>query len=253
MTEQAELAVVVGATGSMGAVITERLVKEGLAVLGVGRSEAALRALAERVPGVRTCVADIAEDAAIERIQGALDRPVRMVVHAAGLAPEAQGGALDVPLAMVAHSFAVKPAGMMRLVRAVDARLVEGARLVAIAGHLGLEPTAAAANPGMANAALINLMRQYSLIYGKRGITAHVIAPGPTETARLARGIAGRAKRAGVGEDAIRDAIKAESPVKRIATSEQVAWAVALLLADEAEIITGTTLALDYGRRHGIP
>jgi 4-hydroxy-2-oxovalerate/4-hydroxy-2-oxohexanoate aldolase len=50
-------------------------------------------------------------------------------------------------------------------------------RIVAIAGHYGLEPTAYAAAAGVANAALLNVMRQLSLAYGPRGVTAHLIAP----------------------------------------------------------------------------
>jgi NAD(P)-dependent dehydrogenase (short-subunit alcohol dehydrogenase family) len=253
MAEAAQLAVVVGATGSMGKVIAKRLSDAGLAVLAVGRGEGALRELEQRLPGARGCVADVASDQAIDAIKRAVDRPVKMVVHAAGLPPSAMGSLLKVSTASVAESLEIKVGGMIRLIRAVDERLGTGSRLVAIAGHLGLEPTAVSANPGIANAALVNLMRQYSLLYGRRGISAHVIAPGPTETERLGRGIAARAAAAGISEEAVREEMRAESPLNAIATSEQVAWAVAMLLAPEAEVITGSTLALDYGRRRGLP
>ena len=45
-----ELCVVVGATGAFGRAVTERLVKRGQRVLGVGRHEADLSALAAEVP-----------------------------------------------------------------------------------------------------------------------------------------------------------------------------------------------------------
>lgn len=253
MAEATQSAVVVGATGSMGKVISERLQRAGLAVIAVGRGEAALGALERQLPGLRGCVADMASDTAVEAIRRQLDRPVRMVVHAAGLPPSAMGSLLKVSTAAVAQSLEIKVGGMIRLVRAVDEHLAAGSRLVAIAGHLGLEPTALAANPGIANAALVNLMRQYSLLYGKRGVSAHVIAPGPTETERLARAVAGRAASLGITEAAMREEMRAELPFNAIASCEQVAWAVSLLLAPEAEVITGSTLSLDYGRRRGIP
>lgn len=248
-----EMAVVVGGSGDMGKVIVERLAAKGLTVLAVGRGEAALQTLAAKHAAVRPCVADIAQDAAIEGIRKAVDRPVRMVVHAAGLPPTAMGDVTAVSLAGVAESFAIKPAGMMRLVRAVDDRLVAGSRLVAIGGHLGLEPTALAANPGMANAALVNLMRQYSLVYGKRHITAHLIAPGPTDTDRVRRTATRRAEARGVPLETVLTEMAAESPLGVLTTCDQVAWAVTLLLAPEADAITGSTLALDSGRRHGLP
>jgi hypothetical protein len=67
----------------------------------------------------------------------------------------------------------IKVGGLLRLVRAVDERLAAGSRGLRSAGHYGLEPTAYAAAAGVANAALFNVMRQLSLAYGKRGVTAH--------------------------------------------------------------------------------
>ena len=81
----ADLCVVVGATGSFGRAVTERLVARGQRVLGVGRHEGDLAALAREVPEVTGCVADIADDSSIRAIRVALDAPVRMAVFAAGL------------------------------------------------------------------------------------------------------------------------------------------------------------------------
>ena len=44
----------------------------------------------------------------------------------------------------------------------------------------------------------------------------------------------------------------AESPLGRLVTPAEVAWAVAMLLAPEADALHGATLALDVGARHGI-
>src|SRR3546814_4346400 len=91
-----EVAVVVGAAGAIGSVITEQLVTAGLVVVAVGRDADKLQQLAQRHDDmVIPCVADIASDAAIavigEQIKG---RTVAMVVHAPGV-PFA-GGGLDV-------------------------------------------------------------------------------------------------------------------------------------------------------------
>ena len=47
---------------------------------------------------------------------------------------------------------------------------------------------------GVGNAALVDLSRQLSLAYGPRGITSHVIAPGPVDTERLGDRAAARAR-----------------------------------------------------------
>lgn len=246
-----EIAVVVGATGDFGAAIVSRLLAAGLGVLAVARREGALQELAARHDGVQGCVADIAEDSATDAIAAQVNKPVRMVVHGPGVA--VAGGILTAPPVALAESVNLKVGGMLRVVRAVDGQLQRGSRLVGIAGHYGLEPTAYAAAAGVANAALVNAMRQLSLAYGERGVTAHTIAPGPADTARLHRVAEDRATLRGTTVDTVLDEMRAESSLGALVTPAQVAWAVGLLLAPEADAMTGSTLMLDAGRRRGLP
>jgi NAD(P)-dependent dehydrogenase (short-subunit alcohol dehydrogenase family) len=246
-----ELAVVVGATGAFGNAIVDRLTAAGLGIVAVARTAASLAALQDRQPGLIACTGDIASDDAIEAIRATLTGPVRMVVHGPGVA--VAGGILTAPTASMVDAVNIKVGGMLRLTRAVDAHLLKGSRLVAIGGHYGFEPTAYAAAAGVANSALVNVMRQLSLAYGERGITAHLIAPGPADTERLHRVAADRARLRGIGVDAVLDEMKAESSLRAFTTPEQVAWAVAMLLDPEADAMTGSTLMLDSGRRRGLP
>lgn len=252
---QRELAVVVGATGAFGQAIVERLIRRGLTVLAVARSAQSLAGLTERFgPQIQVCAADIADDRAVEAIRAAVAAqaaPVRMVVHGPGVA--VAGGIATVPTAAMVDAVNIKVGGLLRLVRAVDAQLVRGARIVAIAGHYGLEPTAYAAAAGVANAALFNVMRQISLHLGARGVTAHTLAPGPADTERLHRVAADRAALQGTTPEAVLDAMRADSSLGQLTTPAQVAWAVALLLDPEADVLTGSTLMLDAGRRRGLP
>lgn len=246
-----ELAVVVGATGAFGNAIVDRLITAGLRVVAVARTEASLVALQARHAGLVACVADIAADDAIEAIRAALTGRVRMVVHGPGVA--VAGGILTAPTESMVDAVNIKVGGMLRLVRAVDTHLLKGSRLVAIGGHYGFEPTAYAAAAGVANSALANVMRQLSLAYGERGVTAHLIAPGPADTERLHRVAADRARLRGISVDAVLDEMKAESSLRAFTTPEQVAWAVAMLLDPAADAMTGSTLMLDSGRRRGLP
>ena len=251
MENQASLAVVVGATGAFGRHVVARLLDRGLSVLAVARTGAALATLEKEFPGLRSCVADLASDRAVEVIAGAVDEPVRMIVHGPGVA--VAGGILAAPTAAVVDAVNIKGGGMLRLVRAVDPWLGKSSRLVAIGGHYGFEPTAYAAAAGIANAALANLMRQLSLAYGERGITAHLIAPGPADTERLRRVAADRAALRGIPVEQVMAEMIAESSIRAMTTPAQVAWAVALLLDPEADAMTGSALMLDSGRRRGLP
>ena len=246
-----EVAVVVGATGAFGKAIVAKLTASGLGVVAVARSAETLTALVRDNPAVIPCIADISSDTSIDQIRLAIDRPVRMVVHGPGVA--VAGGILTAPTSAMVDAVNIKVGGMLRLTRAVDSSLLKGSRLVAIGGHYGFEPTAYAAAAGVANSALVNVMRQLSLAYGSRGITAHLIAPGPADTERLRRVAADRAAMRGITAEAVLEEMRSESSTGTFTTPEQVAWAVSVLLAPEADSMTGSTLMLDSGRRRGLP
>jgi NAD(P)-dependent dehydrogenase (short-subunit alcohol dehydrogenase family) len=246
-----ELAIVVGATGALGRAMVPRLQNAGLEVMAVGRSLVDLKQLAQDFPGLTYCAADIASDDAIDRIGRAACQPVRMVVHSPGL-PVA-GGVLTAPIDALTAAVNIKVGGMLRLVRAIDDRLHHGSRLVAIGGHYGFEPTSYAATAGVANAALANLMRQLSWAMGDRGVTSHLIAPGPADTDRLRKVAQARADQAGTTMEAVFEELRGESAIHAFTTPDQVAWAVALLAAPEADALAGSTLMLDAGRRRGLP
>lgn len=246
-----EWIVVVGATGAFGSVMVERFLNRGYGVLAVARSEATLRALAETHTGLIPCKADISQDNATQAIADALPGPVRMVVHGPGVS--VGGGVLSIDTSAFVDAVNIKVGGMLRLVRAVDVKLLPDARLVAIGGHYGFEPTAYASAAGVCNAALVNLVRQLSLAYGERGITAHLVAPGPADTERLRRVATDRARLSGTTLDAMLDAMKAESSLHAFTDPSQVAWALEMLLPPEASAMTGSSLMLDAGRRRGLP
>ena len=242
----AGIAVVVGASGALGGAIAGRLVAAGLTVVAVARTPAAGEGL---VP----CAADIGSDdagAAIAAAVAPLEGPVRMVVQAAGLPG---GGPVEtVEPDALGRAVALKCGGLLRLVRAVDPRLGRGSRIVALGGHYGAEPAPYACLAGVTNAALANLVRQLAVAMGPRGVTAHLVAPGPADTPRMRALSAVAAERRGVPPEQVLAERAAESPLGRFVTPEEVAWAVATLLAPEADALHGSTLALDVGARRGL-
>lgn len=251
MADNKEWVVVVGATGAFGSVMVERFLARGLGVVAVARSAATLESLAAAHPGLVACQADISQDSSIEAIRAALPGPVRMAVHGPGVA--VGGGVLTIDTVALVDAVNIKVGGLLRLVRAVDGRLEKDSRLVAIGGHYGFEPTAYAAAAGVANAALVNVIRQLSLAYGERGITAHLVAPGPADTERLRRVAADRARLQGTTVEAVLESMKGESSLHAFTEPGQVAWALEILLAPEAAAMTGSSLMLDAGRRRGLP
>ena len=259
-----EVAVVVGASGALGSAIAERLAAEGLTVVAVARGTTRPevdtpaggepeRSRKEQggIGGVERCRADIGSDDAVPAIAAAVgERPVRMVVQAAGL--PAAGPLATIEPDALGRAVALKCGGLLRLVRAVDPNLRPGARIVALGGHYGIEPAPYACAAGVTNAALANLVRQLAIAYGPRGVTAHLVAPGPADTPRLRALSEQAAASRGVPVDEVLAERAAESPLGRLVTPAEVAWAVATLLAPEAGALDGSALSLDVGARRGI-
>jgi 3-oxoacyl-[acyl-carrier protein] reductase len=80
------------------------------------------------------------------------------------------------------------------------------------------------------------------------GITVNNVLPGATETARLESIITARANAAGESPRTIEDHFRAEIPMQRFGTAEEIAAAVAFLAGPSAGYITGVSLAVDGGR-----
>ncbi len=243
-------AVVVGATGMIGQAVVRRLTGHGLPVLAVARGEEALKALAAADSLVTACPADIASNESIGAISGALTGPVRIAVFAAGLPVRGSADTID-PDALAVGSN-IKAGGLLRLLHAVRDRFVPGSRFVTFAGSLGLEPRAHEAGPGAVNAAVFNLMRQISLLYGPRGVTTHTLSPGPADTPRLRRIVATVAAERGVAEDEVWQEYVAQNSLGRLPTADELAWPVEMLLAPEASLLHGSVLYLDAGGHRGI-
>jgi NAD(P)-dependent dehydrogenase (short-subunit alcohol dehydrogenase family) len=243
-------AVVVGATGAIGQAVIRRLVRRGLPVLAVARGKDSLDELAAAHDLVTPCPADIGSNEATEVIRSALTGPVRIAVFAAGLPVRGSADSID-PDALAAGSN-IKVGGLLRLLHAVRDRLVPGSRFVTFAGSLGLEPRAHEAGPGAVNAAVFNLMRQISLLYGPRGVTTHTLSPGPADTPRLRRIVAAVAAERGVAEQDVWQEYVAQNSLGRLPTADELAWAVELLLDPEADLLHGSVLYLDAGGHRGI-
>ena len=182
-----------------------------------------------------------------------VDGRVRIVVHAAGLPPS--GTVETITADEITRGVDVKIGGLVRLLprrRAASRQTARGSSV--LGGHYGYEPSPAAPLAGMVNAALSNLMRALADHWGRRGVTVHLIAPGPVESPRM-QAIAERTAERRGGDttaDDVLDEYRAGSPLGRLTTIEEVAWAVGILLAPEADALHGATLSLDLGRRRGI-
>jgi 3-oxoacyl-[acyl-carrier protein] reductase len=106
-------------------------------------------------------------------------------------------------------------------------------------------------NLGVSNtirAAVANWAKTMANELGAFGITVNNVLPGATETDRMKTIIANRIDKTGWDEDMVREEMLREIPLKRFASPEEVAAAVAFLATPAAAYINGINVPVDGGR-----
>ena len=106
-------------------------------------------------------------------------------------------------------------------------------------------------NLGVSNtirAAVANWAKTMANELGAFGITVNNVLPGATETDRMKAIIANRIDKTGWDEEMVREDMMREIPMKRFATAEEVAVAVAFLASPAASYINGINVPVDGGR-----
>lgn len=109
-------------------------------------------------------------------------------------------------------------------------------RIINISSVVGLMGNAGQVNYAASKAGLIGLTKSTARELAPRGITANCIAPGYVATDMTNE----------LGDE-VQQSLNEKIPLGRIGQVEDIAYAVAFLASDEAEYITGQTLAVDGG------
>lgn len=125
-----------------------------------------------------------------------------------------------------------------------------GGAIVNIAGTGGIQVTPTHMAGGAANIALVHLTKAVSLQVGRDKVRVNVISPGPTETERWSRAVAGM-KGGAEQRDFISRTVN-ETPLGRIGQPEDIADMVAFLVSDDAKFVTGQHMIVDGGRSRAL-
>ena len=174
--------------------------------------------------------------AQIERQWGRID----FVVHSIAYAPkhDLHGRVTDSSAGGFAQAMDVSCHSFMRMAKLAEPLMRDGGSLTTMS-YLGAEEVIADYGlMGPVKAALEASVRYLAAELGPQGIRVNAISPGPLET-RAASGIAHF-------DRLMADAIE-RSPMRRLATIEDVGALCAFLAGDGARAITGGTLYVDGG------
>ena len=109
-------------------------------------------------------------------------------------------------------------------------------RIINISSVVGLSGQAGQANYAASKAGIIGFSKSLAREVASRNITVNVVAPGFIPTSLT-----------NVLSEEQRDEIIRNTPVGRMGTPEEIAWAVAFLAAKRSAFITGQVLTVDGG------
>ncbi|ABL82075.1 MULTISPECIES: 3-oxoacyl-ACP reductase FabG [unclassified Nocardioides] len=231
-THEPRSVLVTGGNRGIGRAIAEAYVAQGDRVAVTTRSGGA----PDGALDLRCDITDPAQvDTAFARAEEA-HGPVEVLVANAGItadtlllrmSEEDWSSVLDTNLTASFRLAKRAAKGMLRLRRG---------RIVFISSVVGLLGSAGQVNYAASKAGLVGMARSIARELGSRSITANVVAPGFIETDMTA-----------VLTEDQRAAIKAQVPLGRYGTTEEIAKTVLWLTGDGAAYVTGAVIPVDGG------
>ena len=237
-------ALITGASRGIGRAVARELARQGwpVCVNYLERRDAA-ESLAEEIrsQGGRAMIfqADVADGQAVARMAEAAREtlgPVELVVNNAGVAGQALFQ--DISDEMWNRYLAVNLGGARNTIRAALPHMISEKRgcIVNISSIWGLRGASCETAYACTKAAIIALTRSLALELAPSGIRVNCVAPGVIDTDMVQV----------LGRDTLRD-LAEQTPLGRLGTPEDIAYAVAFLASDKASFITGQVLGADGG------
>jgi 3-oxoacyl-[acyl-carrier protein] reductase len=234
-------ALVTGASRGIGEAIARRLAETGAHVLCAARSKARVDEIAGEITaaGFRATGVELDITAANvrERIKTLIEQqPIDILVNNAGITeddlfirmkPDAWTNVLRTNLD---SAFNITQEVVKKMIRARWGRVINISSVVGLMGNAGQTNYAAS------KAALIGLTKALALEIGSRNVTVNAVAPGFISTTMTDQ----------MSAEA-RQALEGRIALRRLGTTDDVAWSVVFLASEQAAYITGTVLNVSGG------
>ncbi|WP_423216319.1 3-oxoacyl-ACP reductase FabG [Streptococcus equinus] len=235
-----KVAIVTGGTRGIGAAISRELHKEGYQVIAIyAGNDACAMALKEELPGLEVHKCDVSDAKAVQKLVNTIFRTygrIDCLVNNAGIIRD--GYFLMMSDEKWHDVLNINLMGLVNMTKAVlrimKAKHIQG-KVVNISSTSGVAGQVGQANYSASKGAIIAVTKTLAKEFAKDRITVNCVSPGFIETDMTSE----LRNKAEIEEHII--------PLGRFGKAEEVAWAVAFLVSDKANYITGKNLVIDGG------
>jgi NAD(P)-dependent dehydrogenase (short-subunit alcohol dehydrogenase family) len=255
-----KVAVVTGGASGLGAGIVERFLAEGAAVafgdIDAERGQALADRHGARAVFLPTDVALTEQvtrliDAAVERFGG-----LHVMVNNAGVSGKMHRSFLDDDLGDFERVMAINVKAVMAGTRDAARHMADsgGGSIVNLTSIGGIQAGGGVMTYRASKAAIIHFTKCAAIELAPYEIRVNCLAPGHIRTGIVASSAHGMdAEKVAKFEAGIRAQMRADRPLEREGTADDVAEAVLFLAGDRSPYITGTVLPVDGGTAAGKP
>ena len=230
-------ALVTGASRGIGEAIARRLGETGAHVFCAARSMDRVTQVASEIGNATPVALDIAAPDVRDKVKALMEqRAIDILVNNAGITeddlfirmkPDAWSNVIRTNLDSAFH---ITQEVVKKMIRARWGRVINISSVVGMMGNAGQ------VNYASSKAALIGFTKSLALEIGSRNVTVNAVAPGFVTTSMTDA----------MTEDA-KSKLEDRIALKRLGTSDDIAYAVVFLASEQAGYITGTVLNVSGG------
>jgi NAD(P)-dependent dehydrogenase (short-subunit alcohol dehydrogenase family) len=238
---------VTGAASGMGRVATRMFVEQGAKVIAADVNESALNEVVGEVgdpDAILAVTGNVAIDADVQRmVEAGVERfgQLNVLYNNAGIMPDEDTSVvetseatwervLDVNLKSI---FLTCKHGIPKMIEAGGGSVINIASFVALMGCTVPQDAYTASKGGV-----LSLTRSLAVQYGKQGVRANAICPGPILTPLMETLFASEAEK---------NKRLSRIPLGRFGRAEDIVWAGVFLASDESSWMTGSQFVVDGG------
>jgi len=243
-----KVAIVTGASRSIGAASARAFAEAGAAVVLAARTASAISAIADEInQGGGKALAVTTDVTDPESVARLVEQTLKTYGRLDAAFNNAGSGHMPTPLADI--SFEDFEAGLkanlygtfLGMKYEIPAMLATGGgAIVNMSSTAGLQGAPGMGPYAAAKHGVVALTKTAALDYGPRNIRVIALAPGPIVNEQMSR----------LPEETLQG-IARYVPLRRLGSADEVARAAVWLCSDEAAFITGTVLSIDGGRLAG--